>query len=89
MARLRAAGAVILGKLAMTEGAYAGYHPEMTVPICPWDPEAWPGTSSSGSGVATAAGLCYGSIGFRHRRLDPLSLGRQRSDRHQADLGVA
>ncbi len=63
VARLRAAGAVILGKLAMTEGAYAGYHPEMTVPICPWDPEAWPGTSSSGSGVATAAGLCYGSIG--------------------------
>lgn len=61
--RLREAGAVILGKLAMTEGAYAGYHPDMTVPINPWDPEAWPGTSSSGSGVATAAGLCYGSIG--------------------------
>ena len=63
VARLRAAGAVILGKLAMTEGAYAGYHPDMTVPICPWDPDAWPGTSSSGSGVATAAGFCYGSIG--------------------------
>lgn len=61
--RLRAAGAVILGKLAMTEGAYAGYHPDMTVPVNPWDAEAWPGTSSSGSGVATAAGLCYGSIG--------------------------
>ena len=63
VARLRGAGAVILGKLAMTEGAYAGYHPDMTVPINPWDAEAWPGTSSSGSGVATAAGLCYGSIG--------------------------
>ena len=63
VARLRAAGAVILGKLAMTEGAYAGYHPAMTVPVNPWDAEAWPGTSSSGSGVATAAGLCYGSIG--------------------------
>ena len=61
--RLRSAGAVILGKLAMTEGAYAGYHPAMNVPINPWDSEAWPGTSSSGSGVATAAGLCYGSIG--------------------------
>ncbi len=61
--RLRDAGAVILGKLAMTEGAYAGYHPDMTVPVNPWDPEAWPGTSSSGSGVATAAGLCFGSIG--------------------------
>ena len=63
VARLRAAGAVILGKLAMTEGAYAGSHPDMTVPVNPWDAEAWPGTSSSGSGVATAAGLCYGSIG--------------------------
>lgn len=60
---LRAAGAVILGKLATTEGAYAGYHPAMTVPVNPWDPAAWPGASSSGSGVATAAGLCYGSIG--------------------------
>ncbi|UDL96570.1 amidase [Lichenihabitans sp. PAMC28606] len=63
VARLRAAGAIILGKLAMTEGAYAGYHPHMTVPLNPWDVEAWPGTSSSGSGAATAAGLCYGSIG--------------------------
>jgi amidase len=63
VARLRAAGAVILGKLAMTEGAYAGYHPDMSVPINPWDAEAWPGTSSSGSGVATAVGFCYGSIG--------------------------
>lgn len=63
VARLRAAGAVILGKLAMTEGAYAGYHSDMTVPVNPWDAEAWPGSSSSGSGVATAAGLCYGSIG--------------------------
>ena len=63
VARLRRAGAVILGKLAMTEGAYAGYHPDMTVPLNPWDAQAWPGTSSSGSGVATAAGLCYGAIG--------------------------
>lgn len=63
VARLREAGAVILGKLAMTEGAYAGYHPDMPVPVNPWDAEAWPGASSSGSGVAVAAGLCYGSIG--------------------------
>lgn len=63
VARLRGAGAVILGKLAMTEGAYAGYHPDMPVPVNPWDPEAWPGASSSGSGVSVAAGLCFGSIG--------------------------
>ena len=63
VARLRAAGAVILGKLAMTEGAYAGYHPDMPVPVNPWDAEAWPGASSSGSGVSVAAGLTFGSIG--------------------------
>ena len=29
----------------------------------PWSAEHWTGVSSSGSGVATAAGLCYGSLG--------------------------
>lgn len=61
--KLLAAGAVILGKLQMTEGAYADHHPEVTPPLNPWNPAHWPGASSSGSGVATAAGLCYGSIG--------------------------
>lgn len=63
VARLRAAGAVIIGKLAMTEGAYLGYHPSLPTPVNPWDPTAWAGVSSSGCGVATAAGLCFGSIG--------------------------
>ncbi|MCH9736635.1 MAG: amidase, partial [Actinomycetia bacterium] len=63
VARLRAAGAVITGKLAMTEGAYLGYHPDFTAPVNPWDPQTWAGVSSSGCGVATAAGLCFGSIG--------------------------
>jgi amidase len=61
--RLSAAGAVILGKLQLTEGAYADHHPNITPPRNPWNAEAWPGASSSGSGVATAAGLCYGSLG--------------------------
>jgi amidase len=61
--RLKAAGAVLLGKLAMTEFAYAGYHPSYQPPLNPWDPGRWPGASSSGSGVATAAGLCFGSLG--------------------------
>lgn len=60
--RLRAAGAVLLGKLQLTEGAYADHHPSITAPKNPWDPAYWPGISSSGPGVATAAGLCYGSI---------------------------
>jgi amidase len=63
VAKLRAAGAVILGKLAMTEGAYLGYHPAVPAPINPWDPATWAGVSSSGCGVATAAGLCFASIG--------------------------
>jgi amidase len=63
VAKLRAAGAVIIGKLAMTEGAYLGYHPCMPAPVNPWDPATWAGVSSSGCGVATAAGLCFGSIG--------------------------
>src|SRR5882672_1535125 len=63
VARLKDAGAVILGKLQLTEGAYADHHPEIDPPRNPWDPALWPGASSSGSGVATAAGLCYGSLG--------------------------
>ena len=61
--RLRAAGAVILGKLQLTEGAYADHHPQIAVPVNPWHEAHWSGASSSGSGVATAAGLCYGSLG--------------------------
>lgn len=61
--RLREAGAVILGKLQQTEGAFADHHPEITAPINPWGAQLWPGASSSGSGVATAAGLCFGSLG--------------------------
>lgn len=61
--KLTEAGAVILGKLNLTEGAMGGYHPEFDIPINPWNPDRWTGSSSSGSGVATAAGLCSGSIG--------------------------
>lgn len=61
--RLRSAGAVMLGKLQLTEGAYADHHPAVAPPVNPWDADTWPGASSSGSGVATAAGLCYGSLG--------------------------
>ena len=61
--RLRAAGTVILGKLQLTEGAYADHHPKIAPPVNPWNAAHWSGASSSGSGVATAAGLCYGSLG--------------------------
>ena len=61
--KLNAAGAVILGKLNLTEGAMAGYNPAFQIPVNPWGADRWSGASSSGSGVATAAGLCYGSLG--------------------------
>jgi amidase len=61
--RLREAGAVLLGKLKLTEGAILTHHPSIAPPINPWSAAHWTGASSSGSGVATAAGLCYGSLG--------------------------
>lgn len=63
VSRLKAAGAVLLGKLQMTEGAFSAHHPSVQPPVNPWSAAHWTGVSSSGSGVATAAGLCYGSLG--------------------------
>ena len=63
IAKLKAAGAVLLGKLNLTEGAMGGYNPAFDIPKNPWNPDRWTGSSSSGSGVATAAGLCFGSLG--------------------------
>jgi amidase len=63
VSRLASAGGVILGKLNLTEGAMGGYNPSFDVPLNPWNTQRWAGASSSGSGVATALGLCYGSLG--------------------------
>ena len=63
VSRLQAAGAILLGKLNLTEGAMGGYHPDFAIPVNPWHAERYAGASSSGSGVATAAGLCFGSLG--------------------------
>jgi len=62
VARLRQAGAILLGKLQMTEGAYSDHHPSIAPPVNPWNAAYWAGVSSSGAGVATAAGLCYGAL---------------------------
>ena len=61
--KLASAGAILIGKLNLTEGAMGGYNPEFDIPKNPWNPNRWTGSSSSGSGVATAAGLCFGSLG--------------------------
>src|SRR6202162_4448055 len=60
--KLSQAGAVLLGKLNLTEGAMLGYKLARDIPINQWREYLWVGASSSGSGVAPATGLCYGSI---------------------------
>jgi len=63
--RLKAGGAVFLGKLNMHEFAYGGssvisyFGPVRN----PWDPAYSPGGSSGGSAAAVVAELCYGAIG--------------------------
>jgi aspartyl-tRNA(Asn)/glutamyl-tRNA(Gln) amidotransferase subunit A len=63
--RLKAAGAVLLGKLNLHEFAYGGsgiighFGPARN----PWNAALVTGGSSSGSAAAVAAGLCYGAIG--------------------------
>jgi Asp-tRNA(Asn)/Glu-tRNA(Gln) amidotransferase A subunit family amidase len=59
VARLRAAGAVIMGKTVTTEYAY--FHPGKT--RNPHDRERTPGGSSSGSAAAVAAAMVPGAIG--------------------------
>lgn len=60
--RLDAAGAILMGKLVMTEFAGIGYHPDVRPPINPWNANHWTGQSSSGSGVA-AAGMGIATLG--------------------------
>lgn len=65
VARLKHAGAVILGKTNMHEFAYGvtNNNPHYGPVHNPWDFRRIPGGSSGGSAAAVAAGLCYGSIG--------------------------
>lgn len=61
--RLQEAGAIVVGKAQLTEGAWGAHHPDIVPPVNPWAPAYWSGASSSGSGVAVAAGLAYGATG--------------------------
>lgn len=45
--RLREAGAVILGKVQLTEGALTDHHPDIDPPVNPWNPAHWTGVSSA------------------------------------------
>jgi aspartyl-tRNA(Asn)/glutamyl-tRNA(Gln) amidotransferase subunit A len=65
VARLKDAGAVLLGKLNMQEFAYGGTSvPSYFGRVCnPWDLARVTGGSSGGSAAAVAAGLCYAALG--------------------------
>jgi len=63
VARLRAAGAVILGKTNCLEYAYGVPHPEVGQTNNPHDPTRTAGGSSGGSAAAVAAGIVPLSVG--------------------------
>jgi aspartyl-tRNA(Asn)/glutamyl-tRNA(Gln) amidotransferase subunit A len=67
VARLRAAGAVIVGRTNMVEFAFGttGLNPHYGTPKNPWDRKTGrvPGGSSSGAGVAQADGMAVMSLG--------------------------
>lgn len=61
--RLRAAGAVLIGKTYTTAGAFVDPAADRPFPLHPWREDLFPGMSSTGAGVAVAAGFCSVAIG--------------------------
>ena len=79
VARLRDAGAVILGKTHATQFAYRDPAPTRN----PWSLGHTPGGSSSGSAAAVAARMVPAAIGTQTVRLDPAARGLLRGRRLQ------
>ena len=65
VSRLRAQGAVLVGKANMQELAWGVVSTNPVFGQCrnPWNPERIPGGSSGGSGAAIAAGMAEGTLG--------------------------
>jgi aspartyl-tRNA(Asn)/glutamyl-tRNA(Gln) amidotransferase subunit A len=63
--KFKAAGAVLLGKLATHEFAFGGPSFDLPFPPArnPWNPDHFTGGSSSGSGAAVAAGVVRTAMG--------------------------
>ena len=59
VARLKDAGAIVLGKTVTCQFASTDPGPTRN----PWNPEHTPGGSSQGSAAAVAAGMCFGALG--------------------------
>ena len=82
VARLREAGAVIMGKTVTTPYAWIDPPPTRN----PWNLDRTPGGSSSGSAAAVACGMCFGAIGTPDRRLDHAAGVVLRGRRDEAQL---
>lgn len=65
VARLKAAGAVVMGKLTLSEYAIGPSDVDAPYPRPrnPWHLGYWPGGSSSGTGVAISGGLVFAGLG--------------------------
>ncbi len=67
VARLRAAGFIVIGRTNMTEFAFSGLgvNPHYGTPLNPWDRAARriPGGSSSGAAVSVTDGMAFGAVG--------------------------
>jgi aspartyl-tRNA(Asn)/glutamyl-tRNA(Gln) amidotransferase subunit A len=63
VAKLKAAGAVIVGKTNLLEYAFGALHPDFGQTNNPWDCNRTSGGSSGGSAAAVATGMCYAALG--------------------------
>ena len=65
VARLKAAGAVITGKVTTLEFAFGFPDPAKPFPFPrnPWNPDNWPGGSSSGTGAVSRPGSSWAASG--------------------------
>lgn len=65
VARLRAAGGVVVGKTLTSEYGVGSPDPTKPLPVPrnPWDPSRWTGGSSAGSAAGLVAGAFLGALG--------------------------
>ena len=86
--KLNAAGAVILGKLNLTEGAMAGYNPEFQIPVNPMGRRPLVRRFFQRLGSSDCSRTVLWLVGQRHRRLDQVPVSCLRHCGNQAHLGA-